>query len=159
MPLQHITDSLGSNLTSQLRLSRVVGHRTLVLTQIDNHKIVLTSEEYIDTDLIVSTITTFYAKDWEIALKTIKTLPWEQNIYGITPGFMHNGHEIVCLECAKNLFFEGSDIQMVDVTHTPRQECGQSCGNWVGVQCNNEECYEPVETEDCCICDSCLASE
>ena len=104
-------------------------------------------------------IVKYEPRDAELALRDISTMPWEVDTYGVSLGYMHGGHCLVCEGCAKGLHLnDWGSIEAVDVTHTPRHECDESCGEWVGEQCANEDCHEYAQ-DDHGLCDDCINEE
>ena len=93
-----VEPGLGSSLTIKTRIERRVDNYTLRLEQTDSGIIKL----YIDTHIISreyakEPVTRFYNRDSEIAVTSISKLPWEQDSYGGSAGWMRDGHELVCL--------------------------------------------------------------
>jgi hypothetical protein len=60
-------------------------------------------------------------------------LPWEIDSYGISLGFMKDGHSLLCEDCARQAYVEKwGCVEAVDVTTVHKQECDESCGSWIG---------------------------
>ena len=148
---QHV--ELGSKLTAQITFTRQVDGRTLRLEQTDSGII----QVFVDHDEEKSThpVTEYYSRDAKFAVESVTKLPWEQDCYGISPGWMRDGHELVCLSCAKTSHFENwGSIEMVDVTNTGRHECAESCGEWVGDKCSTAGCTNH-HADDSSVCEHC----
>ena len=153
---KHAELGLGSSLTIKTTVERRVDNHTLRLEQTDSGIIKL----FIDTHIISreyskEPVTSFYNRDAEIAVASISKLPWEQDSYGGSAGWMRDGHELVCLSCAKTSQFQNwGSIEMVDVTHTCRHECAESCGEWVGDKCSTAGCTNG-HADGLSICEHC----
>ena len=93
------------------------------------------------------------------AQETFERLPWERGYYGISAGYVIQGHSHFCEECARNhyLFENWDDVEIHDVTHFSQMECESNdpCMNWVGDQCSNEEIGCTNSAEGYGLCEEC----